>query len=214
MEEKNRKWLVVVAVMSFILFNFAYYSIKYGWQGFNFMFSKLMTNIFWLVIIGVIGAIAYFLFFYEKKVDANYEVYNKILQEASLVSPDNLLNLYLSGDKKHKSIKIGKIVGLSIRSNYSNDDINHEETIFKIKPLYSGWIGFVKNFFVSPILIRCPSEAHDTLNGNVFVKCTGLVMHGYYFYPNTMHLRSDVIDNTIYYEAERFINLDLISKIL
>lgn len=212
MDDSKKKWLIIIGLVSYVIISFSYYTIRFGSKGFAYMMGKMQTNLMWLAGIGIAGALLYFFFIYERKIDANFEVYNQILRETTLVRPTNLGYLFISGDKDHQSVKLGKIIGLSIRSNYDSKG-NNSETIFKVRITPEGWIRWIMSLFGKPVMIRCQSNLHDTLQGDVYMKCTGVVKHGFYYYPNVVHLNSDAIDKTLYFEAERYIQLDFISKV-
>jgi len=217
-ESGKRKWILVTLIILTLIGAFLYSYFKYGSQGISFVIGNMITILFWLLLIGVIGFILYFLFFYEKKINATEEVFKNISKESKVSCPDNLRNLYTAGDETHRSKKIGKIIGYSNRQNFkimiNKKEKNYQsEDCFLIKRTGNSVFKNLFLFFSKPILIRVPENMRDILQGDVKINCISLVKHGLYFYPNNIHLDFQTIDHTIYYEGERYVQIESISML-
>jgi len=214
-EWDRKKKIIIVALSVIVLIVIVYLFYVGGTKGVSSLLDTLMVLSIWVLIIGVIVAIAYFLFFYEKKINATLEVYKSIRAECGINRLRNIKDLYLSGDEHYsRSILIGKIIGFSNRKNYSQTNGKFsEETVFVIKRASNGFIDAIIKFFSSRIVVRCSSDLHTTLHGDVIIKTTSLVRHSMYYYPSVKHLDIEAIDETLYKEGERFVQLNFISKI-
>jgi len=219
-EAKSRKFLLVLAFLVIILIVFIYNWFKYGTTGVFNVVQTLITTVVWIGILGIVLFVLYMLFLWEKKINANIEVYRAITSESKISKPDNLGNVWTSGDEKHRPKLYGKIIGYSHRQNFkgvvngkNKKKYYQVEDCFLVRLISKGFLSPVFDFFKSPIIIRCPEDMHDSLQGDVHIKAVSLVKHGMYFFPDAVHLDFDAIDHTIYYESERFIQLDVIGKI-
>lgn len=215
MEWDKKKKVILVIVVLIVLFALGYLFYVGGTRGVSNMLDTLMVLSIWGMIIGVIGGVVYFLFFFEKKINATLEVFKAIKTESTISRLPNLRNLYLSGDEDYsRPILIGKIVGFSNRKNYSmSGEKFSDETILVVKKASRGIIDAMIKMFSGSIIIRCPSNLHTTLHGDVTIKTRSLVKHSMYFYPSVTHLDIKAIDETLYKEGERFVQLNFISKI-
>jgi len=197
------KYVIFFGILALVI-TFIYAFFSKGTAGILGVVSFFIKAIVILIIIALIGVAIYFYFFFEKKINATVEVLKNVISESILSCPDNLRDLWLSGDKEHKSVKIGRVIGYSSRQNYNvKKNCYENESIFLVS----------RGFLKQPAPIRCPEQYHDELQGDVKIFCNSLVKHSLYYYPNIVHLDFDVIDATIYYEGERFINLDNIGII-
>lgn len=201
-------WFVIII----ILVGITIYNIyKYGAQGIYVVINGVISMGIWVLVIGLVLYVLYLVIFWEKRVNALTEVQKQIVDESKISRPDNLKNIYLSGDKNHRPKYIGKIIGYSHRQNYNIKGGKYEfEDIFLVKPAKKGFFAPILEIFRKSIIIRCPEDLHNTLHKTVEIKSISLVKHGMYYYPDTVHLNFDSIDHTIYYECERFLQLDLI----
>jgi uncharacterized membrane protein len=193
----------------------AYIAWVGGTRGLQRAMSSLFTILFWMLVVGLIAAIVYFLFIYEKRIDAIQEVYKNIRREARVNRLDNLRNLWLTGDEGYvRPILVGRIVGYSSRKEYKEEGGRYSsETCFVVKRSLSGFVGVLFGWLVPKAVVRCPSRLHGKLHGDVYIKANGLVRHSLYYYPDTVHLDTEAIDATLYNEGERYVQLAFISKI-
>lgn len=216
--DKQKKILIVIAVL-FFLGIVGYFIYVGGTRGVANLMDTMMWITIWMMVIGLIVGVVYFLFFYEKKINASLEVFKQIKQEARVNRLKNIKNLYLSGDKEYsRPILLGKIRGFSSRKNYfkelnEKNEVFQMETIFLVRQKGTGMLSALINFFAGNLVVRCPRSLHSNLHGDITINATNLVKHLYYFYPNTEHLNIESIDETLYNEGERYVQLNFISKI-
>lgn len=220
METKTK---VLIGGIIFVAIGILIFALVAGGQrGLFGVLSILVKGFFWVLFIGAVVGIGYFLFVYERKINARAEVYKDIVKETRINKVNNLGNLFSSGDEEHTPIKYGKITGYSARQNYDTFPVKQDgeekqalyyynESIFKIRRTFDNpLIDLIALVFVKKIVVRCPSIMHDRLQGDVKINCISLVKHGHYFYPNTLHLNFEAIDKTIFNEGMRYINMDVI----
>lgn len=211
----NRLKILIIIGLVGIFGLIGFTIVRGGTQGLLNLIGNSMKILIVLGILFGIGFLVYWLIFYVKKVDARLEVMKNIQSETRMNRPHNLGRLYSTGDSEHIPICFGDIVGFSSRQNYglSKDDSGEyykTESIFRIRKIYKFPILQILNIlFFKRDLIRIPCTMHDRLQGDVNVKCASLVKHGYFFYPDTMHLDFDAIDKTQFNESLRYINLDI-----
>jgi len=206
MENKTR--FITVLILVFLLIVGLYSFIKSGQKGISTFISTLISILIWALIIGLVIFVFYFLFIYEKLINVTFEIYKNIEEEGRISKADNLNYLWLGGDTEHKAKRIGKIIGYSKRKNFKTIGSNKKMKIFQNESCFIIKVGVFKK-----IIVRCPSKLHDTLQGDVFLKCASLVKHALYFYPDNVHLDFDTIDHTIYYEGERYVQIESISML-
>jgi hypothetical protein len=223
METKTKVVIIGIFLIIVGIFIFAYF--RGGTIALVNVSSVFLKILLVLVILAIIAGIVYFLFLYEKKINARLEVYKDIVKETKINRVHNLGNLWSAGDKEHTPIKYGQIIGYSIRQNYetyslpNQDEKSHvktyeyyfNETIFRVRRIYDNpLMDLVGLLFIPKLVVRCPSFLHDRLQGDVRLHCSTLVKHGNYYYPHNIHLNFKAIDKTIFNESMRFINMDIV----
>jgi hypothetical protein len=218
---------VLIIVGAIVLFVIVIGGVIYaaGVKGLLGLLDSFVSILIWVLLFVVAGLIAYFLLFYEKRVNVSQEVFKDIKRESKLSMLPNLRSLVLSGDGSFsRPIEIGKVIGFSSRKNYStivknnpgdeeDEEVFQNETIFLVKKRSRGLFSMISGLFTAPVVIRVPAHLHSDLHGDVIVKCNSLVKHGYFYYPDTIHLDTRAIDTTIYNEGERYIQINFVSKL-
>ena len=182
-------------------------------------------------IIGTIGVIAMFLglifaiawlfwavFLKKYRYDVTYVNKHKLIQAGKMSRQGSLMgNLYLSGDKTHSRVNIGKIGGycrIQVLTRTNKYDSKNEQLMKPDKdgipqPVYT--IGkeeqdiFIvnKGLFSDPLVIRVSPSDHDELIGDVTLKGFSLLPQSEYFFLNSDYLDVRKIDFAILKEAER-----------
>jgi hypothetical protein len=213
METRTKVIIGIIAALMTGLLVFAW--IRGGVGGFFSVIAVVLRLVIWVGFFGLIVAAGYFLFIYEKKINARQEVYKDIVKESKLNRMPNLGRLYTTGDRDHLPIRLGRIVGFASRQNYDTDTIAekqlyHAESIFRVRREYYNPLLDMFGSFMPKVIVRCPQHLHDTLQGDINMQCTALVKHGHYYYPNTIHLNFKSIDETIFNESLRYINMDIV----
>lgn len=204
----NKKSAVIIAIVVGILIILVYAGFKGGTGGVKNIISLFFNILFFVIVVGLFVFALYMLFIWKKYVDAQYEVFKDVCEEGKVNNPTNLGDLWVNGDKAHAPHKYGNIVGWTSRQNFQTlpdpNDKKNEKKIYSKESIFLVKINLFKR-----IVIRCPEELHDELQGDVHIKATGLVKHRTYFYPDNQHLNFDVIDNTLWHEAERWTFQDI-----
>lgn len=217
METRTKIILGIIVLIVGGVFVFAWF--RGGATGIFSIVSTVIRIIFWLAVIGAVVAIVYFLFIFQKRIDAKLEVSKDIIRETKINRVSNIKDLWTTGDSEHIPLKIGKIIGYSKRQNYATYTIGektdakeyyYDESIFRVRRRFENPLLDLLGGLMKKVIIRCPTVLHDRLQGDVYMHCVALVKHGHYFYPNVLHNRFDAIDKTIYNEALRYTNLDVI----
>jgi hypothetical protein len=192
-------------------------------------FMNIMLIVFIILfVLGVLGAIAYaiwWLFFKTHKFDATY-MNAKSLKTAGMMSkPDNIKDLYLSGDKAHSRVRVGRIIGYcriqimkkinvlnpetgqQVFEKDPNDPNNQIEKTRIAKEEQDVFIletkGFPMNLFEEEKIIRVRPEDHDDLVGDVTLNGFSLLKISEYFFLNNDYLDVRQIDFSILKEAQR-----------
>lgn len=222
--ENNKVRLIIIIGVILVIAVFVFAFIL---NGINGVFAVVGFIFKWIIILGVIGLVVlvvYYLFIHVKKIDVLEEVKKNIEQECVISSPYNLAFLYTTGDSEHIPVRIGLIEGFSQRLNYDVKtdkaridkktrkpvEIYRKESIFRVRRYSENpFKDLFRRLFSKRFLVRVPVELHDKLQGDVYIKCVSLVRHSYYFYPDSVHLNTRLIDRTIYNEGQRFNNLEV-----
>lgn len=221
METKTK---IFIGIGIFIFIGILIFALATGGQrGLFSVLGVLVKFFFWALFIGAIVGIGYFLFVYERKINARAEVYKDIVRETKINKVGNLGDLYSSGDEEHTPIKYGRILGYGARQNYDTFIVEdkegdkkqmlyyYNESIFRVRRTFDNpLVDLIGMLFLRKVVVRCPSIMHDRLQGDVRINCITLVKHGHYYYPNTLHLNFEAVDKTIFNEGMRYINMDII----
>lgn len=206
LNSSNYKKIIIISIVLLFLIVIVYNIFMYGGQGIFRVMSKIISMSLWVLILGIVGFVIWLAFFWQKKIDVNYEVYRNKLDESKVNSLINVKNLYSTGDKTHPRIKYGKIIGYSPIHSFKlfNDnkvEYREEMSLFLVK----------KSLF-QKLMVICPKSLHDKLHGDIYMKCKGLNKHLYYYYPDTVALDFSTVDETLFAEGFRWIQLDHIKN--
>jgi len=191
-------------------------------------FMNIMLIVFIIVfVLGVLAAIAYavwWLFFKKHKFDATYMNAKSLKRAGRMSKPDNIKDLYLSGDKAHSRVRIGRIIGYcriqimkkigvldeegkQVYEQDPNDQNNKIEKTMLAKEEQDIFIiekkGFPMNIFEEETIVRVRPEDHDDLVGDVTLKGFSLLQISEYFFLNNDYLDVRQIDFSILKEAQR-----------
>lgn len=189
MESKNKFLIVGILIITIILV-----LIIFGFGSF-FKFIKWFLIVLMIVLfIGFIFYVVYNIFFKPRKVDIVALQSKKIISSAKICKPSHLRNLYLSGDRIHESVKLGRITGFTIVENYNSE----REYIYTFKKF-----GFPLDFFEDDKIVRVNPEDSTRPIGDVYLRSLALIKQSEYYYLNTDMLNVRKIDETIYQEAKR-----------
>lgn len=120
MDKGKNKVLIVLAcliIAGVFVVNIASYGFSGGIANIT---NNISSYLFYIGVIAVIVAGLYFWFIYEKKVNVTEENLKNLISECKINLPSrkHFGNLWLKGDKNHKEVKIGRIIGYSRRQNF------------------------------------------------------------------------------------------------
>jgi hypothetical protein len=189
----------------------------------------LVEAVLLLSILFGIGYLFYYLFIKKQKFDPTYVHKQKLIDAGKKCSLENLKGLYISGDKGHTRVYIGKIIGYCriqvLKKIYEYEEATDPkgkkyqristiiddkgQTIEQYKVEKEEQDVFIvkpKGFlsiFTEPMVIRLTPEDHNELVGDVDLYGYSLIPISEYWYLNTDHLDIKKTDFAILREAER-----------
>lgn len=201
-EAKNRQVLVVGIGIVVILVIVGY--LLAGARGVSGILNFVKWASIGVIIVGVAVWGAWFLFIRKVRDDRVALNVKNIIEQANLTKPETLSDLYISGDKDHPRIKLGKIVGYTRIKNINDE----EEDVFVFKKH-----GFPFGMFEEPKAVRCLPDTHSEMIGDIIIAGISLVEHGGFYYINTEHLNLERIDKTIKAEVLRKFTIDTLRDI-
>jgi hypothetical protein len=201
-EQKNRSVIVVVIVVVVVLAIVAY--LVAGVKGIAGIFNFLKWALVGVLIIGIAVWAVWFLFIRKVRDDRVALNAQKIVEQAKLTKPEFLGDLFLSGDKEHPEIRLGKIVGYTRVKNI----LGEEEDVFCFKKT-----GFPMSLFEDSKAIRVNPDYHSKMIGDVIIEGISLVAHGGFYYINEEHLNVERVDRTIKTEVLRQYTMDVLRDV-
>lgn len=225
MKDSTKRIVTIITVIVIIIFLIILGTIFFGIKKIGSVLLFLLGAFFVLGIFGIIVWLVYFLFLKKRKFDATYMNKKNLVQAGKISKPEHVNDLYLSGDKGHSRVRIGKIIGYAriqvMRKNIHYDmktgepimiedpknpqrkieehDIEKEEQdIFVIQKS-----GFPINLFQEDMVIRVRPQDHDNLVGDVTMYGFSVLPISEYWYLNNDYLDVRQIDFAILKEAQR-----------
>jgi hypothetical protein len=194
--------IVVVIIIVVVLGVIAYFLA--GARGLAGIFNFMKWALIGVFIIGLAVWGVWYLFIRKMRDDRVALNSQKIIEQAKLTKPEFLGDLYLSGDKEHPQIRMGKIIGYTRIKNIQNQ----EEDVFCWKKA-----GFPMSLFEEPKAIRVHPDKHSDMIGDVVIEAISLVSHGGFYYVNQEHLNVEMIDRTIKTEILRQYTMDVLRDV-
>lgn len=187
-----------------------------GMLGLVFGFFKMALV---AVFIGIVVYLVYTLFFKPQKIDVSFFNKEKLVKSAKLSKPRLVRDLYLSGDRMHPGVKLGRITGyarIQILEGQKGEDASKgfksakvaEQDVFTFKKSR-----FPLSLFEEDKVLRVSPEAHSQLLGDVILDAISIIKLSEYFYLNDKMLQLGAIDYTIGQEALRSNNFLIISEL-
>jgi len=221
-DEQKRSFglLIAIVVIAFIVI---LASIFFGIKSIGKILVFLVGFLLVLSIIGIVVWAVWYLFIKKQKFDATYQNKKRLVEAGKISKPDSVNDLYLSGDRGHSRVKVGKIIGycrvkvMKKLVEYDKDTgeaimhtdkfgkkrekssiIEEEQDIFIVER-----VGFPLKYFIEPIVIRVRPDEHDNIVGDVSLSGFSLVPISEYYYLHQDYLDVRKIDFNILKEAER-----------
>jgi hypothetical protein len=194
--------VVVIIVIVIALAVIAYFVA--GARGVAGILNFMKWGLVGVFVIGLAVWAAWYLFIRKVRDDRVALNSQRIIEQSKLTKPDMLGDLYLSGDKEHPQIRLGKIMGYTRIKNVQNQ----EEDVFVFKKA-----GFPFSMFEEGKPIRVNPDRHSDMIGDIVVEGISLVSHGGFYYINDDHLDIERIDRTIKTEVIRQYTMDVLRDV-
>ena len=226
-QQKTRTFFIIAGVIiGLTIIIIAFFGVK---NIFSILLFLLEALAFLSILFGI-AYLFYFLFIKTHKYDVTYVNKKKLIEAGRKSQLEHLKGLYLSGDKGHTRVHIGKIIGycriqvLSKIYKYERvlDEITKRPRMKVItmtnekgeqvpefdidKEEQDVLIVKSKGFlsmFTDPMVIRVSPQEHDELLGDVTLRGFSLIPISEYWFLNTDYLDVRKIDYAILKEAER-----------
>lgn len=236
-EQKTKTWVIVggiiVAITLVIIFLFGVRNI------FRIILFLLEACVFLGILFGI-AYLFYYLFIKKHRYDVTYVNKKKLMEAGRKCNLENLKDLYVSGDKGHTRVHIGKITGYCriqvLAKNYLYEEIIDEKTKQKYQqiktrpnergenvPVYNldkeeQDIFVIKSkgfmgIFSDSMVVRVNPEEHDELVGDITLYGYSLIPISEYWFLNTDYLDVRKIDYAILKEAERGIMFETLRDV-
>lgn len=225
MRDSTKRIVTTVSIVVIIIFLIILGSVFFGIKAIGSIFLWVLGGLFIVAIIGIVIYVVYYLFFKKHKFDATYMNKKSLINAGRISKPDNINDLYLSGDAAHSRRRIGKIIGycriqimrkiqhydpdtgepLTVRDPKNPDKMIYkfslekdEQDVFVIEKS-----GFPMNLFTEPMVVRVAPSDHDDLIGDVTLFGFSILPISEYWFLHKDYIDVRQIDFTILKEAER-----------
>lgn len=224
MRDSQKRGIGILVVIVIVLFIIILGTIFFGIRAIGKILIFLLGFLLVLAIIGVVFWAIWYLFIRKMKFDATYQNKKRLVEAGKISKPESMNDLYLSGDKGHSRVRIGKITGycrikvmrkivdydektgepiliedpLTKKKHESSNIEEEEQDVFVVERS-----GFPINLFVEPLVVRVRPVEHDNLVGDVTLNGFSLVPISEYYYLHQDYLDVRKIDFNILKEAER-----------
>jgi hypothetical protein len=224
--QKSRTGLIIIGII--ILIGLAVYFI-FGVRNILKVILFILEGALLLSILFGVAYLFYYLFIKKHKYDPTYVNKQKLIDAGKKCNLENLKGLFISGDKGHSRVHIGKIIGYCriqvLKKTFEYEEAKDEkgEVYQKVKtrlnergeaiPQYDidkeeqdVFIVKPKGFlsiFSDPMVIRVEPSQHDELVGDITLYGYSLIPISEYWYLNSDLLDIRKIDYAILRECER-----------
>jgi len=224
-KDSTKKVFVVVVIIVVFLFLIILGTLFIGIKGIGSILLWILGALIVLGIFGIVVYAVYWLFFKKQKFDATYMNKKNLVNAGRISKPSNINDLYLSGDKGHSRVRLGKIIGYCriqvMRKNIHYDqttgepilvtdpknpmnkteeyDLEKEEQDVFVVERH----GFPLSLFSDPMVIRMRPDDHDMLIGDISANGFSIIPISEYYFLNNDYLDVRKIDFAILKEAQR-----------
>jgi hypothetical protein len=218
-DKADKSKIIVVGIVIIIVAIVGYTLYTSGMQGFQSLFSKILT---YVIIAAVVGLIFWVVLkiLQKPKTDLVAADMASIVDAGKLSKPPMLKDLYFTGDKEHGEFRVGVIVGYCQIQSYKDlnkiADLSDEEVqelrdknidtsnfLIKEDCFIFKKMGFPFGLFEQPKVLRTLEDEHSQLVGDVKVYGVSMIKKFGYYWPNRAHLDIARIDHSIIKEAWR-----------
>lgn len=224
--QKSRTGLIIIGII--ILIALAVYFV-FGVRNILKIILFILEGALLLSILFATAYLFYYLFIKKHKFDPTYVNKQKLIDAGKKCNLQNLKELYISGDKGHSRVHIGKIIGYCriqvLKKTFEwetkkdengreyqsvitrTNDRGEQIPQYKIdKEEQDVFIVRAKGFlsiFTEPMVIRTEPNQHDELVGDISLYGYCIIPISEYWYLNSDMLDVRKIDYAILREAER-----------
>lgn len=185
------------------------------------IFGTIASILLIALAIGSFAWLFWFIFLRKERYDVTYVNKKKLILAGKVNSQKGVLgDLFVSGDKGHKRIRIGKIIGYSRIQILKRTNKYDDKGKLMYKPARKGEeaeidydlegeeqdIFIIKKglgIFGDPMVVRVSPVDHDELIGDVTLKGFSLLPISEYWFLNNDYLDVRKIDFAILKEAQR-----------
>lgn len=228
MRDGNKKGMMVLIIIIIVAFLLILGTVFFGIRSVGKILIFLIGFLLVLSIIGIVFWAVWYLFIRKQKFDATYQNKKRLISAGKISKPDSVNDLYLSGDRGHSRVKIGKIAGycrIKVMKKVVAYDEETGEPIMKIKDGKKYEVsnlleeeqdifviergGFISKMFSEPMVVRVRPDESDSLIGDVTLKGFSLVPISEYYYLHQDYLDVRKTDYSILKEGERTISHEM-----
>lgn len=221
---KEKKNFTIVIIITLVVFVLVAITLIFGVRSLGDILLWFIGSLFVLSIFGLIVYAVYWLFIKKHKFDATAVNKANLIKSAKISKPEILRDLYLSGDRQHSRVRVGRIIGycriqttkkiidydttgqpiMIPHPNNPNKKIERftltteEQDVFVVQKS-----GFPLNMIEEPMVVRVKPTDHDELVGDVTLNGFSIIPVSEYFYLNNQYLDVRSIDHSILLEANR-----------
>ncbi len=188
--------LVAVVILSLV----AYFLM--GATAMGTLLKALKNLVIWVIVIGIAFYAVWYFFIRKPKDDRVHLNAQRVIQSAQAFRTPFLRDLFISGDKNHPQVRMGKILGYTRIINVKGEN----EDVFVYKRS-----GFPMNLFEEFKAIRVRPEKHTKLIGDVIIEAISVMKYGGFLYINQDVADLQRIDQTIISEVKRTLMFDMLS---
>lgn len=227
MKDGSKRGLVFLVILIVVIFLIIIATIFLGIKAVGKVLLFVLGFLLVLSILAFVFWAVWYLFIRKEKFDATYQNKKKLVQAGRLSKPQSVNDLYLSGDKGHSRVRVGKIIGYcrikvmkkmveydeetgepKLKTDPENPTkkyeisrlIEEEQDVFVVETA-----GFPFKYFTEPKVIRVRPDEHDNLVGDVTLEGFSLIPISEYFYLHQDYLDVRKTDYSILKEGERTI---------
>jgi len=196
----KKSWIIYVIGIIAILTLIAYFWM--GTRGITSLLHTLKVWIIWMIVIGLAVYGVWYFFIRKEKDDRVHLNAKKVIESALQYKTPFLRDLYLSGDKNHPQVRLGKIHGYTRIINAKGE----QEDVFVFKHN-----SFPLSLFEEHKALRVNPDKHTSLIGDVIVEAISVMKYGGFYYINQDIADLQKIDQTIISEVKRTLMFDMLS---
>ena len=228
MKDGNRRGITILIIIVIVAFLLILGTVFFGIRSVGRIIIFIVGLLLVLSIIGIVFWAVWYLFIKKQKFDATYQNKKRLISAGRISKPESVNDIYLSGDRGHSRVRIGKIVGycrIKVMKKIIDYDQETGEPQYKIvdgKKYEKHTLveeeqdvfivergGLISKLFGEPMVIRVRPDEHDQLVGDVSLNGFSLTPISEYYYLHQDYLDVRKTDYSILKEGERTISHEM-----